>query len=108
VGGASSKDTEIYSPDAIYSFTIMPQLEILNTYVLTISLPLELEVKQNSECVVSGSIDKRYSCKADSLSNMITISNFLIKDLKKGDKIQFSVNSIRNPVDYIKPGEVEF
>jgi hypothetical protein len=45
-----------------------------------------------------------YSCGADATANTITLINFLTSDLGAGDEITFSVDSIRNPVDYVTPG----
>jgi hypothetical protein len=45
-----------------------------------------------------------YSCGADSTANTITVINFLTSETTIGDKIVFSIDSIRNPVDFITPG----
>lgn len=110
VESASTNQAEIYSPDGNFTFTFSPQLAMLTPYVLTIRLPRELEVLQNSACNISSNglgFSQNYSCKADSLLNMITVKNLMTRDVAKGESLQLVVNSIRNPMDYILPGEVE-
>ena len=71
-------------------------------------LPSELKVIQNSACNFTGEeFLPNYSCRADSLLNTITVRNFLSGSSLKGELISLQVNSIRNPVDYISPGDLE-
>jgi hypothetical protein len=98
----------IYSTDGTYTFTFTPQHSMLTTYILTITLPEELEVQQNSACIMYDVDNEDYSCGADSTANKITVINFLTADTTTGDQIVFSIDSIRNPVDFITPGLTVF
>ena len=81
---------------------------MLTTFVLVITLPAELEVQQNSACIMYDVDNEDYSCGADATANSLTLINFLTSDATAGSEISFSVDSIRNPVDYITPGLATF
>ena len=97
-------DPYIYSTDGTYTFTFTPQHALLKTYTVVITIPNELEVQQNSACIMYGVDNEDYSCGADATANTLTLINFLSADKTEGDVITFSVDSIRNPADYITPG----
>lgn len=49
-----------------------------------------------------------YSCGADATSNTFTLINFLLEDAPLGEPITVEMDSIRNPEDYITPGNTKF
>jgi len=81
---------------------------MLITHILKITLPVELTVQQNSACVMYDVTNDDFKCAADATANSLTMTNFLSTDANAGDKISFSVDSIRNPIDYITPGKATF
>jgi hypothetical protein len=98
-------DNMIFSSNGTYTFTFAPKHTMLSTYVITIILPSELEVQQNSACTLYNPENPLYSCGADAAGNSITIRDFHLDDDHEAEtNIVMEIDSIRNPVDYITPG----
>lgn len=83
VASITPTDPYIYSTNGTYTFTFTPEHSVLQTYVLTITMPKELEVQQNAACLAYGVANSDYSCSADATANTITMINFLTSDTKE-------------------------
>jgi hypothetical protein len=108
VASISPTNSYIYSTEGTYTFTFTPLHAMETTHVLVITLPEELQVQQNSACIMYDVDSTEYACGADATANTITLINFLIADAIAGDEISFSIDSIKNPVDFITPGLTTF
>jgi hypothetical protein len=53
---------------------------MLKTYTLEVTLPVELEVQQNSACIMYDISNPDFSCGADATANSLTLINFLSED----------------------------
>lgn len=101
-------DPVIFSSNGTYTFTFNAQHTLLTTYELIITMPASLEVQQNSACTMYIVENPDYSCAADAAANQVTLRDFLLEEKEPLTSITISFDSIRNPIDYIQPGETIF
>jgi hypothetical protein len=77
------------------------------TYVMIITFPTTVTIQQKAGCTVVGAnVGTGYSCNADGATNAITITNMFSTQQAAMTQEIFTVNSIRNPSNFVTVGAV--